>query len=516
MMLKVINNNFSISNSWLSWLVLILPVLVIFSITMFKGPYLHPDELVIVDLGRYILTPSSSWSITWIPSIQEPAFLISYLGVVIQEINYEYLGQYGPRIFSLLGGVAAATSFVALLKKRNIPTRTSLLFGLIFLLDPLFVQSYTIGRIDGWCIFLCIGSCWLIHGRYDDTKSFKRTFQILIAGAMAALALFIWPSAIFLFPLILFEIFENYFRNGKKRIDLKQSLNMLAFFVLGSLIVTFILVVPVFEQFYKQYENILQSLYANSHAGSEYNIYGPLNNIFELPRVLKFSPFLVIAAIIAFIKVKEKGILISLVFVTGLMIVTLVYVNRVQYLIPYLLLATSTLYRKELENIISNNLKRLLLAVMLVWSISLSIVVRSYLVYNDQKLDERMMLYQAAGAMIGKGEHRVYIPYEFYYPGRTFNWEMYRAYLANNNPLTVEILGEVLPRVDYVIMKDPSVEIENEIINKGFEIKGEYQLYLDPPEPFNGITTNIQRVRNLYSIFDKPYGPYKLYSRENK
>ncbi|PTX45322.1 4-amino-4-deoxy-L-arabinose transferase-like glycosyltransferase [Christiangramia gaetbulicola] len=511
MILKGINNYFSNANSWLAWLVLVLPVLVIFSITMVKGPYLHPDELVIVDLGRYILTPSSSWSITWIPSIQEPAFLISYLGVVIQEINYEYLGQYGPRIFSLLGGIAAATSLVGWLKKRNIPIRISLLLGLVFLLDPLFVQSYTIGRIDGWCMFLCIGACWLIHGSYDGKNSFK----LITAGAMAALALFIWPSAIFLFPLIILEIFEIFLNKGDHKIDLKQKLNILALFILGSLIITFILVLPVFDQFYKQYENIIQSLYANSHAGSEYNIDGLINNIYELPRVLKFSPFLVIAAIIAFIKIKEKGLLISLMIVTALMVVTLVYINRVQYLIPYLLLATSTLYRRELKYIISNNLKRWLLGVMLLWSISLSIVVRSYLVYNDQKLDERMMLYQAAGNMIGEGEHRVYIPYEFYYPGRTFNWEMYRAYLANNNPLTVEILGKVLPRVDHVIMTEPTVEIENEIIKKGFAIKGEYQLYLDPPEPFNGITTNMQRVRNLYSIFDKPYGPYKLYSRES-
>ena len=501
-------------NVWLMWAILVFPFFVIFIFTMGNGPYLHPDELVIVDLGRYILKPSSTWSITWIPGLQEPAFLVSYLGVVLQEIIYENLGQYGPRLFSILGGVAAATSLVGWLKKRKIPNFIVLSFGLIFLLDPLFVQSYTIGRIDGWCMFLCLGSCWLIHGNnYFINPDRSNILQILLAGAMAALAIFIWPSAIFLLPLIILEIFENFYQNKEKGTAWKKMLKMLLLLVTGGFLISLLLIVPVVDQFYAQYENILQSLYANSHAGSDHNFQGLINNIFELPRVLKYSPFIVLAAILAFFRIKHRGILFSLLLVTFLMIVTLVYVNRVQYLIPYLLLAISALYEKGFDNNVSFNLKKILLGAMFMWALGLSVIIRSILVYSDQKQDERQMLYQAAGAMIGEGEHKVYIPYEFYYPGRTFNWEMYRAYLANNNPLTAEILSEVLPEVDYVIMKEPTEEIENEIIKKGFSIKGEYQLYKNPPEPFNGITTNVQRVRNLYSIFDKPYGPYKLYTR---
>lgn len=233
----------------------------------------------------------------------------------------------------------------------------------------------------------------------------------------------------------------------------------------------------------------------------------------ELPRVLKFSPFIVLGASLGFIRKNNWGIFLASLLVATFMICSLVYINRVQYLVPYLLLAVSTLFEKGSRRLISLNFRKCILILLLIWSIGLSVGARTYLVFGGQNLKERELLEKAALAMVGEGEHKVYIPYEFYYSGRSLNWQMYRAYLANNNPLTAHVLQQILPHVDYVIMNQPSEEFENEMIKQGFEDQGVFQLYENPPQPFNGITTNDTRVRNLYSIFNKPYGPYKLFKR---
>lgn len=495
---------------------MVIPVFILLIISSLNGPFLHPDELIIVDLGRNILEPSSNWTVSWIPNIQEPAFLISYLGVVIQELNYEYFGQYGPRIFALLGGIAAATVLIGWLQKRNIPDNIILLLGLVFLLDPLFVQSYTIGRIDGWCMCLCLGSCWIIHdNNFYCRRKRQYYFRLFSAGIVAALAFFIWPSAIFLFPLVFMELFDSYTLNKKSEFENREFFKMLLFFFSGCIILSFLLLIPILKQLSHQLENIFQALYTNTHAGPNYYILGPLNNMLELPRVLKFSPFIFLSAILAFFKLRNRSILISFCIVTVLMVFTVVYIQRVQYLIPYFIIAISALFQKGSSKVVSSSLRKTILTTMLIWAVGLSIAFRTFLIYDNHNRDDRKMLEQTAMIMLGKGEHEVFIPFDFYYSGRSLNWNMHRPYLGVGSPVTVEVLAQLLPKVDYVIMEDPTKEIENEIIKKGFVIKGEYQLYKDPPKPFSGITTNIHRVRNLYSIFTKPYGPYKLYIRKN-
>lgn len=499
---------------WLIWLLIFLPVFFLFLITLDKGPYLHADEFVIVDLGRYILNPNSTWSIAWITEIKEPAFLISYLGVVFQELIYGYFGQYGPRLFALIGAIAAASALMKWLLVRNVSRHAALFIGLIFLLDPLFVQSFTIGRIDSWSMFLCFNSGWIIHGsKYYSSRRRIFNLRLLVAGLMAGLAVFVWPSAIFLFPLIIMELFQVQLKTGRNESKMRGFFGTILIWIFGTLFITSLLFLPISRQLSLQVINILEAIYANSHSGSNYELGGILHNLKELPRVLKFSPFVVLGASIGFIKQKNRDILLATIFVTILMVGSLVYINRVQYLIPYFLLAIGSLFQKGAGDSISQKLRNWLLIVPLVWSIGLSVGARTYLVFAEENLEDRQLLHNAAVAMVGEGEHKVYIPYEFYYSGRSLNWQMYRAYLANNNPLNLPVLQQILPHVDYFILNQPSVEFENEMVRQGFRNMGEFRLYKDPPKPFNGITTNDIRLRNLYSVFKKPYGPYKLYKR---
>jgi len=502
---------------WGKWFITVGFIFFLILITIDKGAYLHSDEFVIIDLGKNILNSDANSSIAWLIDRQQPAFLVTYLGVVLQEIVYEYIGQYGPRIFALLGAIAAATSLVGWLIARDTSRKIAFLLGLIFLLDPLVLQAFTIGRIDGWAMFLCISSCWVLRNT-DHFYSKKVIFSIrlLLAGALASLAIFTWPSAIFLYPLIILELFRLIKKRREKSGGYRESISLLLVFFIGGIISITLLLIPVFGQILSQLDLAKETINANSHAGSTgvIGIQGILGNLTELLRVLKFSPFIVLFAIVACIKLKQTKIILAIFVVIAVMVLTLVYINRVQYLIPYFIVAISSMFHKGYHQDYSRILRIAGIGILLFWSIGLSLGVRTFLAFDGQDERDRTLLNQAAMSMVGSGGHKVYIPYEFYYSGRSLNWRMYREYKAYNNILNLENRKEVLSRVDYVIIRDYSKVVDLEIINEGFMDKGIFHLYEKPPQPFNGVTDNEVRIRNLFSIFRKPYGPYRLYARE--
>lgn len=503
---------------WLKWFITVGLIFFLILITINKGAYLHSDELLIIDLGKNILNPESDWSIAWLIDMQKPAFLVSYIGVVLQEIIYEYMGQYGPRIFGLLGAIAAATSLVGWLIARGTNRKIVFVLGLIFLLDPLIVQAFTIARIDGWAMFLSLSSCWVLRGTHHFYSKEVIFTRLLLAGALASLAVITWPSAIFLFPLIILELFGLTKKSWENRGNFKELISLGLVFIIGGIISIILLLYPVSGQIISQLELATETINANSHAGSsgEIGIQGVIGNLSELLRILKFSPFIVLLAIVAVFQLKQIKIFLAIFMVIVIMSLTLVYINRVQYLIPYFIVAISSIFHKGYHE----NYPRILsiggIAILLFWSIGLSLGVRSFLAFDGQDERNRMLLNKAAISMVGPGEHKVYVPYEFYYSGRTLNWRMYRAYLAHNNTMNLENWKKILSCVDYVITREYSKGFEMETINEGFVDKGIFHLYEDPPEPFNGVTDNEVRIRNLFSIFRKPYGPYRLYVREIK
>jgi len=504
---------------WLEWFLTVGFIFFLILITIDKGAYLHPDEFVIIDLGRNILNYEANSSITWLIDRQQPAFLVTYLGAVFQETVYEYIGQYGPRIFSLLGAIAAATSLVGWLIARGTSKKIVILLGLIFLLDPLILQAVSIGRIDGWAIFLSLSCCWVLRNTHPFySKKLIFTIRLLLAGALASLAVFIWPSAIFLYPLIILELFRLTKKSWEKSGNFKKSIKLLLIFLIGGIISIILLLFAISGQIFSQLDLAKETINANSHAGSSgvIDIQGILGNLTELLRILKFSPFIVLFAIVAVIKLKQTKISLAIFVVIAIMVSTLVYINRVQYLIPYFIVAISSMFPNGYHQSYPRLLRIGGISILLFWSIGLSLGVRTFLVFDGQDERDRTLLNQAAISMVGPGEHKVYVPNEFYYSGRSLNWRMYREYLAYNNRMNLENRRKILSCVDNVIIREYSNDFEMEIINEGFVDKGIFHLYEKPPEPFNGVTNNEVRIRNLFSIFRKPYGPYRLYTREIK
>ena len=86
--------------------------------------------------GRVILYPNTNWSIAWLMTKPTSCFII-LCGSVLQELAFEFLGQYGPRICALTGALFAANMLRQWLLARGTSQNASFLLSLVFLLDPL-------------------------------------------------------------------------------------------------------------------------------------------------------------------------------------------------------------------------------------------------------------------------------------------------------------------------------------------------------------------------------------------
>jgi len=507
---------------WL-WVIINVLLFLTYLSTISIAPYLHPDELMTVDLGRVILYPNTNWSIAWLTDTNQPVVSLFYVGPVLQESAFEFLGQYGPRISSLIGALFAANMLRQWLLSRGTSQNTSFILSLVFLLDPLFVQSYTMGRVDGWAMGLSLAACWLIRTANNDLsqKIFLKR-RLILAGALMVLALFTWPSAIFLVPLILYEMIVLINKYRSINIHGKRTTLPAILFVTGSLISGMFLIITIAPYLFTQSGNVIQSITTNTHSGSANKSFSfsDLSSSFrEVFAVLKFTPVLSAMALLGIVQKRDTGLIISALAAAILMICTLVYIQRVQYLLPYMVIFIAEMYNGNQKNRQQawKKIKLIGLPLLLCWCICLSIFLRTILALDKKENRNRDLVYHAAQSMIGRGTHNVFAPYEFYYAARSLNWKLYGPYIPMNDSFSIAVLRKILPHVDYIIVRsstEMSPEFVKELDKNDMHRQGIYNVYNEPVKSFDGITTNVTRLRNLYSIFRQPYGPYELYVRE--
>lgn len=502
---------------WAKWVLILSVVFLIHLSTMGIAPFLHKDEFLIVDLGRIVLNPNTDWSIAWMANLNQPSFFLCYLGPVMQELSFQIVGQYGPRLSATAGALLAATLIVKWLISKNASPNLSLLLGLVFLLDPLFVQSYGLGRVDSWMMAFCIASCWIIasiSGKLPCTGFFKS--GLLLAGASFAVAIFIWPTAVFFVPLIVLELVclgKVYYAINK---SWKEQSAIVLYYAIGASLMSIILLLPISQIFFTPIYN-LDGMETNIGVGvtktglelAWYSIY----QFIEIFRGLKFTPVLVLVAGVYVIKQRQIGLVVALCCITIFLTFTKVYIHRVQYLLPYLIAAVAGIY--SLSESRSNGdtfpFRKYFWAALLIWPIVLSVFARYILANDNPNERKRELVLKAAQSMIGPGNHGVFSSWEFYYPGRMLGWKMYVTYDAI---LSVEGLKPILNHIDYAIV--PSNDVTNNIASlfekEGLIERGNYYVYQSPRE--SDKQSNIQRLRLLFSIFRKPYGPYNIYVRD--
>jgi len=499
-----------------TWLVVVLVITLIHLSTIRTAPYLHLDEFMIIDLGRTILNPHTNWSIAWMTSMNQPVFIWFYLGAITQETIYQYAGEFGPRLFSLAGALVAAFTMFKWLLLRGTEQIPACILSIAFLSDPLFVQSFSMGRLDSWTMACCIAACAVLQNirRINNQRTFH--IHIWLAGAIVMIAFLIWPSAIFLIPLIFIELFQV----ASQRAQFPANvIKITAYFVLSILLTGLIMTLPISKILTSQLINILNSFATNTRSGTGPQLlsYYPLEQAKEAARIIKYTPVLFFLTLIASLGWLRKELIIGLCIAFLIMVFTVVYIHRIQYLLPYFFVIISEIYRRrepaEKQSALKKSLKNTGLIALLSWGIGISVVGRALLANNNNSLRDRKLVYDAAASMIGTGNFTVFIPGEFYYPGRILGWRMYKPYLAQNEPLSYETFRKVLPYVNYVIWTGKSAPIgfQQELLRNGMSYKKSYQVTGHLKEKQESIF--FTRMRSFFSIQLRPYDTYTLYAR---
>lgn len=508
---------------WLFWALMLLIVSMVHCLTLSISPTIWQDEVQILDYGRSALTPHTDWSITWNYELNRPVFSFSYLANVLQEIALRLtrFSVIGPRIVTLVGALVAATVTLGWLLARRVNPRVAWLVSLIFLLDPMFVQSYRGGRVDCWVFAACLGACWLVRAAQTRAAAYQQSCYglVALAGSLGVAAIFIWPSAVFLYPLICLEL--GCLLRQPQSLNPGSRLPHLMVFCGGAILTGALLWLPIGQRA----GAALRDIYALSttsggvgHSGGSIGTY--LKTVFstrlvDLGLSFKVSPFLPLATLGSLFYRRQTGLLCTALFAIALVLNTSVYIFRVIYLLPYCVVLVSSLYEpptRQPKSIAQQRwLKTGLLLLLLGWSFSLSILMRPAVALGQATGRNPQILTDVATAEMGAGEPRVFLlgAIEFYHAGRKLNWKMFWQYLHSPTSY-LEILDkpayqDIFERLDYLILPQGAMtpQLEQAMDKAGLD----HLITILQPTP--------DLVKTDHSPF-KPtqsYGPYIVFRR---
>ena len=524
---------------WKMWFTVLAVVFAIQLLTIDVLPHLQQDEAQITDYGRLALDPQSDWSITWWMAEGKPLLLWSYLGPLIAEISFQFAGAsgLGPRIASLLGGMVAATMVLGWLISRRVPVYAAFGLSVVFLLDPLFVLSQRMARLDSWVIALCLAACWILHTEIKkESRSFPR-WRIMAAGGLAATAAFIWPSAIFMYPLLVFELLQ-YPRNDKTVIDKWKSIFLQGInFILGGVIIVFLLLLPVWDHMVIIFSDMATMVTQNVDASKSFpdklfGLFNPHNWLKTIKVFIKtFSPFLPLLAIAGALLKFEKGLIIATIGTVILIFATLVYEWRVLYLIPYLIALSSGVFIGSGENFKNAIFKKFAftaLVILIIWSVGISLLVRTTLGLETKTALDRDRIHQVASSSIGSGDHKVFLgfTYEFYFVGRSLGWKLYTPYIQftydsqgnwirENDYQPKDKFLKLLSGMDYAIFSKGSVnkDLEEQLTSSGLYFNkilrvGKDSAVEEIPQ------AHLKNIMLWYLQGKESYGSYVLFARQ--
>jgi hypothetical protein len=432
------------SRVWTIWWVLLICVAIPHLLTLTISPTVWLDEVNTIEFGRLTLEPNSDWSLFW---AGRPLLLFNYLGSTIQELAFRAsrFSIIGPRLVSLLSGFLASTALFGYLLARRIPQRLSFFLSALFLLEPMFVQSYRGGRVDGLAIAMCLFACWLLRVAINRGQNGKNiTKLVALAGGLAAVGQFMWISALLLYPLIFIEFLELLQRSrgyNRGRFVSRQVLALL----LGGITASVILMVPILPHLGTLLSDVMTLSKNNETIRDRSNILGEISKMAAaVVTTYKLNPLLLPAVGLGMVLSRDRKMILMTLAMIGLVLVTIVYQFRCIYLLPYFLCLMAEPFQLNHPTTRQNSHRLLagLLLIVFLWGASLSLIVRPVLALNQRTGRSPDILHDAGMVLVGTGDHTVYLDTpELYYAGRALGWKMYK--LIGIKPADIKASAEV-------------------------------------------------------------------------
>ena len=489
---------------WVGWLTVLFTVYFIHLITLGISPPLWYDEAQIIEQGRLIpFEPHSEWSMNWLSPANRPILFWSYLGPALQEVAFRVTSPlpYGPRMVSLFGAMIAATASVGWLLSMKTYRPIALILGLVFLLDPMFVESYRGARVDCWALAFCFGACWAIRYSIPNMRG-GRPFRRAVAmgGGMAAVAFFVWPSAALTCPLVLAELIALLREDYSMRRNGAAILRSVTAFVIGGLTTTFVLLIPIWHLHKTVFHDMLPILSASQ---PPYDFSLQIKNLLYS---FKFSQLLPIGALIRFLCGRGKLIAWMALFTFLYILCTRIYSNRLLYMLPYAIGLIGRAYQMPLTLNAYAKTRRLIthagLSLLVIGGVSLSLIIRPAIALSETEERNPSILFSLGRESIGSGPYRVYVgAWEFYYVGRSLGWHMFNEYVDPKLRGDPNLLSEV----DHAIFNRADIDdaLAAQLSQAGLRLRREL---VDERQEHAGATYH-------FRLGGRPYGPYVLYSR---
>ena len=492
---------------WPSWFIALLVVSGVQMATLTITPLNGKDGAQIVECGRVLLDSRSDWSFNWSPQNRPLPPSLSYVGPAIQECAFRLFSgtasAFWPRLFSLAGALVAATLALGWLLARSTKPLFAWLLSMAFLLDPNFVEGYRGARVDGWALALCFGAAWLLTKRDNEVRPAWADFT---AGAMAGTAFMVWPTSPILYPLLMVQFASSHYTRSASHRGYGLVVSRAAIAALGGGIAVALLLIPVRNQL----PAILGALHWHYATNLELgHTHDPFSiNAARYLSVFALSPFIPLLAIPSVLHSKNRLLGIATLVCMILLLGTRVDVNRVVYILPYLLgLASSNFAASELpggRRYFRHALTAVLMCALL-WCVGLSLVVRTLNAWPLRSSRDPQSLVRAGTDEIGRGPYRVFVqPYEFYYAGRRLGWRMYHP--VGGADIKSDESRRLLREVDYALLTvTPDSEDLKVLTESGLERKSVLlSQQKQAPVRLLGVTV---------SSSGAVYGPYTLYAR---
>jgi hypothetical protein len=537
-----LNNKFSYKkNLWYIWLSIAFSLFLLQASTIDVLPSLMQDEAQITDYGRLALDSVSRWSVTWWIAGDKPLFLWSYLGPLFAEISFQIGGSsgVGPRIMALSGGLVAGIIAFGWLLERKVPPILAAILAIIFLIDPLSTLSQRMARSDSWVIAFCLASCWILR-LSSSRQGFSKRKLLILSGILAATASFVWPSAMFLYPLICLELYYSVYGLTETKNYWKDLIVDVSWFLFGGLCISIILIIPIRHQLVTIMVDMKHMVALNVN-----NTTTPIQRLMTLfsyqpwEKLIKafaktLSPSLPFLALWALVFRRERGLLLVAIITLSMIFMTLVYEFRILYLLPYLLAITGSLFQYlnlDLSKVIIKRISVTLLTLSLVWSIGITIFLRSTIAYHDRTLHDRSLITNATKKAIGPGNFKVFLAftYELYFAGRSLGWQLYTPYIqfsydSSGNWIRKDDFQpkdkfiKLMSTMDYAIF--PVGKINNDM-DKQLKLSGlnyKCTIHIGDNIATNNNALKTSRMHQIILWFlrgAERYGPYMLYARTN-
>lgn len=389
------------------------------------------DEVHIVEIGRLCLCGGDPYTIL-MAADGSPAMSIYYVGPCIQEFAFRLLGAAGPRITSLFGAFLSAFFFWTWLRTTSAFGRNiRLLLSLIALTVPVMFQCIVMGRADN----LAVACAFAILALLGSPCKERSVLRLGAAGFLAALSVFIWPSALMLAPLYPAFCFN---------LQRKREFTV---FCLSGLLSLPILLIPVYPVMGIVLNTLSHHVDPNTVTPAAVAMGAAMAIIKEIGR----APLLLLfAALGCMIWIRRRRFMATLAFAAAFALgcMTGLYTFRFVYLMPYLLLMIA-----DAAATLANSLPRLnrtLLGLTCAYGFLTGPI--GHLLTPHEALSPNLKAELANS--VGTGPIKVFSPdYATYYIGRELGWNQF-AHAKPSTYTDPQRLRSCLAKADAVVLYD--------------------------------------------------------------